>query len=110
MRNWRRRGQHERDARAHIGFNLGQRLGVQPRMLANVESRKMKSKGPHLAQQRINHQLGQSLAAVYRQAFADQQKVAFEFFGRWVGLYRAKPLAAMAQTNDDQVEQPAIKF
>ena len=64
--------------------HLGQRLGVQARVLADVEGRKMKSKSAHLAQKRINHQLGQSLAAIRRQAFADQQKIVFEFFGRRV--------------------------
>ena len=71
---------HERDARAYI--DLGQRLGVQARVLADVEGRKMKSKSAHLAQQRINHQLGQPQPAVRRQAFADQLKIVFEFFGR----------------------------
>ena len=44
----------------------------------------MKSKSAHLAQKRINHQLGQPQPAICRQAFADQLKVVFEFFGRWV--------------------------
>ena len=67
-----------------MGFHLGQGLGVQARVLADVEGRKMKSKGAHLAQQGIDHQLGQPLPAIRRQALADQQKIAFEFLGRRV--------------------------
>ena len=77
---------HERDARAYIGFNLGQRLRMHARVLADVERRKMKSESAHLAQQRINDQFGQPQPAVRRQAFADQQKIAFEFSGRRICL------------------------
>ena len=60
-----------------MGFHLGQRLGVQASVLADVEGRKMKSKSAHLAQKRINHQLGPAAARDLPPVFSESSEGRF---------------------------------
>ena len=51
-----------------------QGLAWSARVLTDVERRQVKSKSAHLAQKRIDHQLGQPLPAVWHQAFTYQPR------------------------------------
>src|SRR4029077_10742111 len=83
---------------------------MHARMLANVESRKMKPKSTHLAQERIHDQLGQPLSAVHRQALANQREIALELTGCRICLGAGNLFTAMAQANHHQVQQSTIEF
>src|SRR5712692_6045797 len=79
-------------------------------VLTNVERREMKSKSAHFAQNWIEHQFAQILAAVGCQALADQREITFEFAGGVVRLGIGKGFAAVTQPYDHQVQQATIEF
>ena len=85
--------------------NFGLRLPMHLRVLPDIETGKMESESTNGAQQRLNHQPCQLLAAIGAQALVGQQKIAFELVRACVGHSTFIQVARVAQPDDGKIQK-----